>query len=152
MKSGKLFSGLLLGVLLLNLNACKKDDNKNTSTSCSTSVCSKPLATGETAGTTPSGIIGKHTLTYHQVNAGAPFADGDQAVIELTSDNKMVVTYKSKCVTISTPRQSSPVEVIFPDICQFNVSFAASASTNGGLNEVNVNEIGGTHQFYGQFR
>lgn len=143
---------LLLTIVgsLIFFTSCKKDDKKNTSTTCSTNVCNVPLGTGQTAGTTPSGIIGKHTLTYHEIKTGAPFTDGTQAQFELTSDNKLMVTYNSECVTIENPRQTSPVEVSFPDNCKFNVSFAASASTNGSLNEINVSAIGG--DFYGQFR
>lgn len=150
MKHVKLFLSFAAAtVLLLNIGACKKSSSNHTTT-CGGTICNKPLVAGETAGTTPSGIIGVHTLTYYESKTGAPFANGDQAVFELTTDNKMIVTYKANCVTIENPRKSSPVEVTFPDNCKFNVSFSASATTTGGLNEVNVNQIGGV--FYGQFR
>lgn len=150
MKRISLFPVFIAVMLLANLSACNKDDNNSSNTSCSTGACNVPLATGETAGTTPAGIVGTHTLTYHQIATGAPFTDGDQAKFELTSDNKLTVTYKTDCITIENPRQTSPVEVTFPDNCKFNVKFSASESTNGGLNEININALSG--QFYGQFR
>ncbi|TZF85706.1 hypothetical protein FW774_01110 (plasmid) [Pedobacter sp. BS3] len=141
---------LALAVLLAaGIGACKKNKKDDDSSSCGT-VCNKPLDNGQTAGTTPSGIVGKYKLTYHKVNNGGPFADGEQVNFELTSDNKLKVSTASDCVTIENPRATSPVEVSFPDNCKFNVSFAASASTQGGLNEVNVGSL--TGQFYGQFR
>lgn len=151
MKKLNLIFCFIATVILLQLGACSKSSSNNPTT-CGGTVCNVPLAVGETAGTTPSGIIGVHTLTYHQSKPGSPFADGDQAVFELTTDNKLIVTHKGNCVTIENPRKSSPVEVTFPDNCKFNVKFSASATTSGGLNEVNVNEIGTSGLFYGQFR
>lgn len=147
MKRTKLLVFAFTALMVASIGACKKNKKDADSDSCGT-VCSKPLDNGQTAGTTPTGIIGKHTLTYHKSNnGGGPFADGQQVNFELTSDNKLKVSTASDCVTIENPRASGQVEVIFPDNCKFNVSFAASASVQGGLNEINVNAL--TGQFYG---
>jgi len=144
-------TALTVGLLVIGTIACNKSsNNNNNSTNCNGPVCKPTLASGETAGNTAAGIIGTHTLTYDSIQAGAPFKHGATAKFELTTDNKMVVTYNGQCVTLENPKKTSPSEVSFKDECQFNVRFAASEKNTGGLNEVNVNAIGG--QFYGQFK
>ena len=143
-------AGFIVILLALTMVACKKDsDNTNTGSCSGGPVCKPALGTGETAGTVPAGIVGIYTLTYNEIQAGAPFTNGSTAKFELTSDNKLIVTYNNQCVTIENPKQTSPAEVSFKDECKFNVHFAASEKNTGGLNEVNVNALSG--QFYGQF-
>ncbi|HRO43624.1 MAG TPA: hypothetical protein PL009_12375 [Flavipsychrobacter sp.] len=136
---------------LLTLGCNKSSSNNNNTTSCTSGpICTYTLASGETAGTTAAGIIGTHTLVYDSITAGAPFPHGASAIFELTTDNKLVVTYNGKCVTLVNPKKTSASEVSFKDNCQFNVWFAASEKNTGGLNEVNVSSL--TGQFYGQFK
>lgn len=149
MKQLRLFSTLALGGFLFFLNSCKKEDNNN-NTTCGSSKCTHTLQAGETAGTTPASIVGKHSLTYDEIKSGGPFKEGDKADFELTSDNKLIVTYNNDCITLENPVQTSPSEVSFKDNCKHQVSFAASKTNNGSLNEININALDGT--FYGQFR
>ncbi len=149
MKRISLFLAITLCTLLSVISSCKKDNNNKTTT-CGGSSCSAALQTGETAGTTPSGIIGKHSLTYDEIQVGGPFKAGDKVDIELTSDNKMIVTFNGDCITLSNPAQTSPKEVSFRDDCKHNVRFSASENTSGKINEVNITSL--SKVFYGQFK
>jgi ABC-type oligopeptide transport system substrate-binding subunit len=143
-------TGILLAALLSA--ACNKSSSNNTNTTSCTNgpVCTYTLGQNETAGTSAASIRGTHTLTYDEITTGGPFPDGASAKFELTNDNKLVVTYNGKCVTIENPKKTSNSEVSYRDNCQFNAWFAASEKNGGGLNEVNVSSLGG--QFYGQFK
>lgn len=141
----------LASLALVHLSCNKSSNNNNNSSSCAGGpVCTYTLAVGETAGVTASSIRGTHTLVYDSIVAGGPFAHGATAIYELTADNKLVVTYNGKCVTLVNPKETSPAEASFKDDCQFNVWFAASEKNGGGLNEINVVSL--TGQFYGQFK
>ena len=149
MKQISLVSAIVAGVFLFQLSSCKKEDSKS-NTTCGGAKCTYTLQTGETAGTTPASIVGKHTLTYDEITAGGPFKAGDHAVFELTSDNKLVVTFNNDCITLENPVQTSPAEVSFNDNCKHQVRFAASKTQSGSLNEINISSLTGT--FYGQFK
>jgi hypothetical protein len=142
--------------IVLSFQSCSNDDDSQDpqDNSCANGgvVCSDALASGETAGTTAASMIGTYSLTYHEFTTGGPFPDAAVVMFELTSDNKLVVTYNDQCVTIENPKQTSPSEVSFKDSCVFNIRFAASesAAAGGGLNEINtifLDENG----YYGQF-
>ena len=124
--------------------SCSSDDDNNEeqNTSCDT-TCALPVASDEFPATVPAGIVGTYTLTYIEINAGGPFSDGDTAEFELTSDNKLVVTFGSQCVTISNPIlfAEGTTESNFRDNCVFNVLFGASDNANGDFNEINVGTL-----------
>lgn len=147
MKKILLFCTITFSIVLFSVASCKKNDP--TSTTCGSAVCTYTLQSGETAGTTPAGIVGKYSLTYYEVNSGGPFKAGDKADFELTADNKMIVTFANDCIVLENPVQTSPSEVAFKDNCKHNASFAASKTPSGGLNEINVSS---GSSFYGQFR
>lgn len=143
-----LFTLSIFGTLLFT--GCNSDDD-NGNNSCGTS-CAVPVASSEFPATVPAGIVGTYTLTYTEINAGGPFTDGDVADFELTSDNKLVVTFGSQCVTISNPIlfAEGTTEANFRDNCVFNALFGASADVNGNFNEINVGTL--QFQFLGQFK
>ncbi len=143
------FTLSILGVLLFT--ACSSDDDNKNNSSCDT-TCSVPVASSEFPATVPAGIVGTYTLTYTEINPGGPFSDGDIAEFELTSDNKLIVTFGSECVTIENPIlfAEGTTESNFRDNCVFNALFGASDDVNGDFNEINVGTL--EFQFLGQFK
>jgi hypothetical protein len=144
---------LVLFISTITLSCSSDDDNNGGSSLCADgTVCSMPIADGDIPGTTPSGIVGTYTLTYWQANPGGPFNDGDVAEFEITSDNRLSVTFNGDCVTIENPIlfAEGTTEVNFRDNCVFNVLFGASETSQGDFNEINVGtlEFGFLGQFY----
>ncbi len=149
---------MVLTMLLWN---CSSDDDAQTLTpaplpapvsSCTNGpVCNVALANGETAGSVAASVVGNYTLNFDEIQTGGPFPDAAVATAEVTSDNKLIFTYNGDCVTVENPFQTSAAEVVFRDNCQFDVRFAVSESSNGGLNEINVFSFDGS-QFFGQFK
>jgi len=145
-----IFTCTILSTLFFT--ACNSDDdNQEQNTSCDT-TCAVPVASGEFPATVPAGIVGTYTLTYTEINAGGPFSNGDIAEFELTSDNKLVVTFGSECVTIENPIlfAEGTTEANFRDNCVFNALFGASDDINGNFNEINVGTL--NFEFLGQFK
>lgn len=138
----------IIGTLLFT--GCNSDDD-NGNSSCGT-TCALPVASGEFPATVPASIVGEYTLNYTEINPGGPFTDGDTAMFELTSDNKLVVTFGTQCVTIENPIlfAEGTTEANFRDNCVFNVLFGASATNTGAFNEINVGTL--AFGFLGQFK
>ncbi len=151
MMKKSVFTLALVFAWLFFIGCSSDDDNQNQNTSCDTN-CAVAVASGEFAATVPASIVGKYTLTFTEINPGGPFSDGDTAMFELTSDNKLVVTFGSQCVTISNPIlfAEGTTEANFRDNCVFNVLFGASATNTGAFNEINVGTL--AFGFLGQFK
>lgn len=134
--------------ILLFASSCSNDDDSKPKGDCG-KVCEGTIGSGETAGTVASSVVGKYTLTLQYATANSPFPDGTKGEFEVFSDNTLSVKIDGKCVTITKPIATGSAEVVFKDTCVFNLFFAVSESSNGGLNEINIGSP--TGGFLGQF-
>ncbi|SFT72323.1 hypothetical protein SAMN04489724_1829 [Algoriphagus locisalis] len=146
MKNSRLFLILFLAVSMIATSCSKEDDDPKVG-DCGT-VCAGTIASGESAGTVASSVVGKYTLTMQYAKANSPFPDGTVGEFEVYADNTLYVKIGDKCVTISNPAQSGSSEATFRDKCVFNLRFGVSEKNGGGLNEIN---IGSDTEFLGQF-
>lgn len=144
MKNLKLF----LVALLVAFSQCKNNDSEDGG--CQT--CVHTISGSETAGVVAASTQGKHTLTMKYAKTNSPFPDGTIGEFEITSDNKLIVSIKGDCVTLVNPFGSCDgcTEAIYVDNCKFNLFFAVSESSNGGLNEINIADLN-SREFLGQF-
>ena len=124
--------------------------NSNSSSSSCDNVCEYTLASGETATTVTSPIIGTYNVTYTFADSDSPIPKGTKAVIEISA-NEMIITVEGKdCVSIKNPfRISGGVQDIFRDNCVANLSYHISTKQDGSFNEINVFDLG--KEWYGQF-
>ena len=139
---------ILLGLLVIGFTQCKKEA-QDTLTGCAGNVCSHSLTSAQTAGTVAASTHGLHSLTLQYAAANSPYPNGTTGEFEITTDNKLVVKINGDCITLTNPYQTSSSEVVYVDNCKFNLNFAVSESSQGGLNEINIASLSGT--FYGQF-
>lgn len=142
----KAYKAFILSSFFIVLLSCSSN---NTVVGACATTCTYTLTAGETAGTVPASLIGTHMLTYTEIVAGAPFANGVSATFTLTNNELTVEIDGMECITLQNPIQSSPSEVTFVDDCRDNLKYSVSATQSGGLNEINVSST--SNQFLGQF-
>ena len=125
--------------------SCSNTDKNNGCEECVYTVSSN-----ETTGNVPAEIQGVHNLTLDFSQNGYTFSNGTKATFTISANEMIVNIEGGTCITLKNPTVSSnQVEYTFKDNCRDNVSYAASISSNGGLNEINVITLNGS--FYGQF-
>ncbi|MFD2568508.1 hypothetical protein [Pseudotenacibaculum haliotis] len=142
----KNYKVLILSSLFLVFLSCSS--NNTVVGSCAT-TCTYTLTAGETAGTVPASLVGTHTVTYTEIVAGAPFANGVSATFTIANNELTVEIDGMECITLQNPIQTSASEVTFVDDCRDNLKYAVSATQSGALNEINVSST--SNQFLGQF-
>jgi hypothetical protein len=106
------------------------------------------LGAGETSATDiPSSMRGTYQLTYFQEqgNASAP-VDGTTTTFTI---NARTLVFSGRTLSNPVFYQGNNLEWLFKD---GSVTYAASISPSGGLNEINIYPPVGTTGFYGQYR
>lgn len=106
------------------------------------------LGAGETSATDiPSSMRGTYQLVYFQeeANASAP-ADGTTTTFTI---NARTLVFGGRTLSNPVFYQGNQYEWLFKD---GNITYAASISPGGGLNEINIYPPVGTSGFYGQYR
>ena len=106
------------------------------------------LGAGETSATDiPSSMRGTYQLTYFQEqgNASAP-VDGTTTTFTI---NARTLVFGGRTLSNPVFYQGNTFEWLFKD---GSITYAASISPAGGLNEINIYPPVGTSGFYGQYR
>ena len=133
-----------ISILLIS---CSSSDDEN-SNGCE--ECEYTIQSGETADTVPDELLGEYNLVLQYSQNGYSFPDGTTAKFTISQKELIVEIEGEECLVLKNPTASAnQVEFSFRDTCRDNIMYAASISSNGGLNEINVGAINGS--FYGQF-
>lgn len=148
MKTLKKFT-LLICVLGL-LNSCSTSDEDSNSSGCL--ECNYTIASGETAATVSSQLIGTFNLTLDFVASSTYSVPlGTRAKFTVLAKEMIIEIDGQECITLKNPITSlSATEFVFKDNCRDDYMYAISESSNGGINEVNVISISGT--FLAQYK